>query len=331
MRATDNGGGIEDIRLYHNGKLISSPPAPSAEGGSKTRTALFKVDLVAGANTLKATAYNKDKTMESVPCEVSVNCTAAQKGARQFILAVGVSQYKNPGLSLNFASKDADEFAALVEGKGKKIFDAQYRKILLDKDATKDTIVRELKEISQKAEPQDVVILYFSGHGDIDESDNQFYFIPFDFNINENIEVMYKSSGLACSTIAGMTKETKAKKILMVFDTCHAGAATVAFRGMSEIKAMKMLGKTYGVHIIAASTDKQKSGEEKALGHGFLTYALIKGLEGSACSGDDGIVTVFNLIAFIQNMVPDLAEKYLGVRQTPITEVRGMDFPLVVK
>ena len=69
VSAKDTGGGIDEIRLYHNGKAIGEDTrgvkiVPKGNEAIKTYT----VALVDGANTFRATAFSKDRT-ESNPYE----------------------------------------------------------------------------------------------------------------------------------------------------------------------------------------------------------------------------------------------------------------------
>ena len=79
VSAKDTGGGIDEIRLYHNGKAIGEDTravkiVPKGNETIKTYT----VTLVDGNNTFRATAFSKDRT-ESNPYELIVKLTAPQK------------------------------------------------------------------------------------------------------------------------------------------------------------------------------------------------------------------------------------------------------------
>ncbi|MHC9541208.1 MAG: caspase family protein [Vulcanimicrobiota bacterium] len=325
-------GGISDIRLYHQGKQVEGGKNLKIEAGNgKSQTARFAVQLLSGKNTLKATAYNRDHTVESAPAELTIGSGVAQKTAKAYVLCVGINEYMDPKLNLHSARKDAEALAEYLRKKGRSLFNEQQITILCDNNATNAAIVKAMNDISVKANPEDVVILFLSGHGEIDPSDSQYYFIPHDFSTKEDITTMFKKSGLAASTIGDMIKAIKARKVLVIFDTCHSGKATVAFRGMAEMKAMKMLAKSYGLHILAASADEQLAGESSDLGHGIFTYAILEGLEGKADSEKDGIVTVRELLPFVEFEVEALSVKHLGRKQYPVIDSRGMDFPLVVK
>jgi uncharacterized caspase-like protein len=114
-------------------------------------------------------------------------------------------------------------------------------------------------------------------------------------------------------------------------DACKSGGALLAFagRGLEERKALSQLARAAGVHVVAASSRDQIAAEVKTLGHGIFTYALLQGLDGAAdASPKDGVVTVRELLSFIENRLPELSEKYKSEAQYPVVDSRGMDFPI---
>ena len=136
---------------------------------------------------------------------------------------------------------------------------------------------------------------------------------------------------------------TKALKQLLVLDTCYSGAAlnilakVAQSRGRrEEDKALEMLARSQGIYLIAAATSQQMAYEVPELGHGVLTYALLRGLgeKGTpqAPSMMDGFVTVLSLLTYASSVVPELAEKYHdGRRQQLNMSITGMDFPLALR
>jgi len=65
------------------------------------------------------------------------------------------------------------------------------------------------------------------------------------------------------------------------------------------------------------------------LGHGAFTYGLLEALSGKADSGDKR-VTVKEIDAYLQAVVPELTAKYKGLPQYPASFGFGNDFPLVI-
>jgi uncharacterized caspase-like protein len=134
-------------------------------------------------------------------------------------------------------------------------------------------------------------------------------------------------------------------KQVLILDTCESESAlpllakAVMFRtrgmGSAEEKAVKMLARSEGVYLIAASTKRQYAYEVPALGHGVLAYALLSGLGENgppkAPTTTEGIVTVYSLLQYVNQQVPELTDKYhSGEKQYPVSFDRGQDFPLWV-
>jgi uncharacterized caspase-like protein len=108
----------------------------------------------------------------------------------------------------------------------------------------------------------------------------------------------------------------KAKKVVIISDTCHAGGVGQSFdiarRGNRGLKVnpiskglqnLSQVGD--GVCIINASDDKQFSQESKKWGggHGVFSYYLLRGLKGEADYNKDNSVTIGELIPYISEQV----------------------------
>ena len=138
-----------------------------------------------------------------------------------------------------------------------------------------------------------------------------------------------KSKGISSDEIAGLIRNIKAQKVLVMIDSCKAGAMLIAMRGFEDRKALSQLSRSTGVHVIAASTKDQYAAEVKDLGHGVFTYTLLEGLKGKAAAGDKTI-TVRKLMTHVENRLPDVTMQYRKEAQFPVVDSRGMDFPLVI-
>jgi WD40 repeat protein len=325
VSAKDTGGGIDEIRLYHNGKAVGEDTrgikiVPKGNETIKTYT----VTLVDGINTFRATAFSKDRT-ESNPYELIVKLTAPQKEVSLYVLAVGINKYKNPALNLNYAVPDAKGITEFFRDQGKELFKEVEFIEIYDDRATREAIVSKLREL-QNTNPQDAVLIYLAGHGE--NIDDKWYFIPHELTYPER-EDEVKAKGLSSDELSGLVKNIKAQKILILIDACKSGAALVAFRGFEDRKALTQLSRATGVHVIAASTKDQFASEVKDLGHGVFTYTLLDGLKGKA-AGKGETITVRKLMGYIEERLPDITKKYKQEAQYPVVDSRGMDFPLVL-
>lgn len=324
VSAKDTGGGIDEIRLYHNGKAIGEDTravkvVPKGNETIKTYT----ISLVDGTNTFRAVGFSKDRT-ESNPYELIVKLTAPSKDVSLYVLAIGVNKYKNPALNLNYAEPDAQGIVNFFRQKG-----GLFKKVnvieIYDEQATKENIISKLNQL-QATHPQDAVLIYLAGHGE--NISDKWYFIPHELTYPER-EDDVKTKGISSDELAGYIKNIKAQKILVLIDACKSGAVLVAFRGFEDRKALSQLSRATGVHIIAASTKDQFAAEVKDLGHGVFTYTLLEGLKGKAAGGGE-MVTVFKLKAYLDEQLPEITKKYKQEAQYPVGDTKGMDFPLAL-
>jgi uncharacterized caspase-like protein len=324
VAARDTGGGIDEIRLYHNGKAVGEDTRAvriAAKGKETTKT--YSIALVNGTNTFRAVGFSRDRT-ESNPYELTVVLRAPQKEIALNVLAVGINKYRNPALNLNYAVPDAKGIAAFFKEKGPGLFKKVNIAGVYDEQATKATIAAQMKSL-ERTNPQDVVLIYLAGHGE--NIADKWYFIPHELTYPER-EDEVKAKGISSEDIAGLIRNIRAQKVLVMIDSCKAGAMLIAMRGFEDRKALSQLSRATGVHVIAASTKDQFAAEVKELGHGVFTYTLLEGLKGGASAGD-GTVTVRRLMTHVENRLPDITMKYRKEAQFPVVDSRGMDFPLV--
>jgi len=233
----------------------------------------------------------------------------------QWALIIGVSKYRDskvPGL--RYASDDARAFYDwAVSLSGGRIPPSRI-KLLLDENATGAAIKKGLFNWLSRALAEDVVTIYFAGHGSPqtpDQTDNLFL-LPYDADYS-NIA----TTGFPMWDIETALKRfIKSRKIIVIADACHTGGVGQAFdiarrsgRGIkvnpinSGLRSLSKVGD--GVCVISASDDKQLSqeGQQWGSGHGVFTYFLLKGLKGDADYSKDGKVTLGELIPYVSEHV----------------------------
>ena len=146
---------------------------------------------------------------------------------KQYAIVIGIDHYKRLSLpKLHNAVADGRSVASLLKEKGFSVIE------LYNENATKEKIMDVLKEIKQKASSDDSTLFYFAGHGDgVSGHKNvrEGYILPYDFNSdlnNPNPDVMYyDKSALSISSLVMYSRDTKAKHIAIVLDSCFSGLA----------------------------------------------------------------------------------------------------------
>jgi hypothetical protein len=337
VETTDEGGGIDEVRLYQNGKLVSSEERgmKGIHSSSKVSTRTFDVLLVPGSNEFTATAFSSRRT-ESRPFVVTVQFEGTKPGSDLYILSVGINEYKNSRYNLNFGRQDAQAFAGSLEEHGKGIYRKTYAAGLYDDQTSKMSIENTLGRLAGRIRASDVFVLFYAGHGVTTEGSvtrtPDFYLVPYDVTHLYGEEEKLAESAISARELKEWCMKIKAQKQLIVIDACQSGGAveTFASRGAAEEKAILQLARSAGVVVLASSGTEQVATEMSTLGHGLFTYAILAGLSGEADGNKDAKVTVSELKAYLEDRVIELSRQYRGQAQYPNGYSRGQDFPLGV-
>ncbi len=332
IRITDHGAGADNLKLFHNGKSITIRRQDLKMPNGKDQTASYqqRVNLVGGNNTFTVSASNKDK-VESDPVSAELFSETTGKTSTCYVLAVGINQYKNPRMTLNYAKPDAESFGKMMETNGTDLYKNMELHTLYDAEASKENILRTLDELSAKIHQEDVFIFYYAGHGSM--VDDQFFFIPSESLRLYDLSSLQKEA-IEASVLQDKFKNIQALKQLIVMDACQSGGSVelLATRGAAEEKAIAQLSRSAGIHVMASAGSEQFATEFAELGHGLFTYLMIKALGGDADGAPkDGKVTIYELKGYLDDQVPEMTRKLKGKPQYPYTFSRGQDFPVVIE
>ena len=240
-----------------------------------------------------------------------------------YVLAIGVSDYANPELKLDYPAKDARDLAAMFKKQKGKLFREVTVKVLTDAEATKDEIIDALDWLQKQTTSRDVAVLFMAGHGVNDPSSGTYQFLPVKGNPD-------KRSTLLPGTDIKTTLSAIAGKAVVMLDTCHAGNVLGGkkLRGGNDQNGFvnELASAESGVVVFTAATGRQSSQESKEWNNGAFTKALIEALSGEADARRTGRVTVNMIDLYVSERVKELTHG----QQTPVTAKPGgvPDFPL---
>ena len=227
-----------------------------------------------------------------------------------YVLAIGVSEFEaDPQHTLQldrgvqFAAKDAQEIAALFQQQQGRLYRQVRSVTLTNANATRSNIERALASLRGVVRPGDGVIVFAAGHGGTGSSGYQF--VPYDFRPGRPETLV---PGASFQNVLAQLPGTR----MLFLDTCHAGAAAAGLTAGSQ-QPFGPLAAEGGVVVFASCRGHEAAVEYANLRNGLFTHALKRGLAGEADANHDGIVTLAELDAFVDNLVRAIS----GNRQQP--------------
>ncbi len=285
-----------------------------------------------------------------------------------YAIVGGVSDYTGTQLDLNFAAKDAEDFSNALRLGATRMLCPDKKAECLNKInittlstsrnpgtilPTKENFRREFARIAHEAKPEDIVIVYLSGHGvSLDNTDTYFYLTQDASSTNrEDLQKNFRKvsitsdellcwlSPLQCEADKQLEFEgkpqfgTKALKQVIILDTCASGkaGAKISLTAQKDLttdqrRAIEFLKDKSGTHILMGSTADAPSYEASRFGQGLLTYSLLTGMRGAALQKPSNLVDVRTLFDYAEKQVPALAQDIGGIQRPTIASPSGKNF-----
>jgi len=265
-----------------------------------------------------------------------VSCHPSQP-ALSWAVVIGVNEYQDERIAdLSGAVADAwNVYHALVSPQGGRVARSRA-KLLLNEEASKRGVEDALGHFLTNACPQDMITIYFAGHGAPEPKRPT---EPFLLVHNSDLDSL-ASTAIAMSQLPQFLKwrNEEASRLLFIVDACHSG--NISFpgsRGFAPTKKIaqerakqvtqsiaKVSKEHTGWGVIAATAPDQvasEGGEGSArcvLGGrpyqgGAFTCALLDGLGGEADRDQDQAVSYDELFTHLSQRLRGLR----GASQTP--------------
>ena len=306
--------------------------APSASGGATMATFLgglpgLLVDNSTGASYsllpnpchVKLEQLDLDEQPDPLPPvspPVSSQPVPNPKiASRRWAVVIGVSRYADRQVpELKYAAKDARAFRSWLVDPNGGGYDPALVRLLCDEQATYSEIRHLLFTWLKKPIKEDLVTIYYAGHGSPESPDNldNLFLLPHDVDYS-NIG----ATGFPMWDVENSLKRfVKARQVVVIADVCHAAGVGKQFdiarrsgRGMKvnpigkELNRLSSVGDSVCVLSAADESQLSQEGEKWGGGHGVFTYFLLQGLQGKADSNSDDHVTIGELSSYLSEHV----------------------------
>jgi LysM repeat protein len=241
---------------------------------------------------------------------------------RKFALVIGNTEYTDPGLvKLAAPRNDADDFARVLRDPSLCGFDEV--KVLFNELSSLAT--EAIDEFFDDRKPEDLLVLYFSGHGVRDELGSLY------LAFKNTIRTRLRATAVKSDYIREAMDQSRSKRQVVILDCCNSGAfpqGTKAELGGPMGMAPALQG--YGRFVLTASDATQFAWEgDKLIGEArdsLFTHFLVRGLEGDADSDGDGKITVDELYDYAFEEISKITAK-----QTPTMSAAKVEGEFVMR
>jgi hypothetical protein len=223
-----------------------------------------------------------------------------------YAVVVGVANY-NHMRTLNYTDDDAYRLAMFLRSPEGGALPQNQISILIDEDATKSKTLQTMHDVFARADENDMIMFYFSGHG------LKGSFIPSDFD-GFNNQISHED-------VNKVMAKSAAKFKICIADACHSGSQE-EFAAKSVESTSNAIASYYKAFdnisnstiLLLSSKAEEKSLESSGLRQGIFSHFLIRGLSGEADYDKDNIVQIDELYHFVNVNV----QAYTGKKQSPI-------------
>ena len=215
-------------------------------------------------------------------------------GRTIYVLSVGISDYRYIS-DLQKTENDAREFSELYMTHTKNVT------TLLGPKATRENILSSLRSCFAKAGADDIVVFFFSGHGD------KGGLCAYDTKGRSRL-VTYAEVQKAIGSCKAANKQ-------LFIDACYSGGLRDGKKtARPATTARPPLSDTQGIMLFLSSRTGETSQENRWADNGFFTQYLIKGLKGAADTDSDRIITAKEIFTYVSAKVSERTRK----KQNPV-------------
>jgi len=215
-------------------------------------------------------------------------------------LVIGNNSYNNLE-NLNTAVQDATEIAGVLK-------DKYNYKVKLLTNANLSTMLTALNEYKEKLGKYDNLMVYYAGHGFIDENSNEGFWIPTDASRTD------KSTWIPNKEISNFMSEMTAKHVMVVADSCYSG--TLSGSAISPLPEDVANEDILFTSRVKARTVLTSGGLQHILDSGGNGHSIFASAFLDVLNENDGVMEGYRLFKAMSQQV-SLRSSLAGLKQIP--------------
>ena len=350
-------GGYGKVAIYINNKEVLEDARPNNfDNTQPTQTITINLKIHPEIKDFLLTGIKnkiavKVQSADGFLCSrgeeiISLNNEPQAKSKKPAFYAVicGTGEFINPAMNLKYPVIDATSMAKAITLGASNLFGKDSTHVYLLSSAgndtnitTKQNIKKVFEGIKAKAKPEDIVMVYLSGHGvTYGGEKGDFYYLCTDYSGNSTESfsdpILRKSQSISTEEFTDWLNDIPALKQFMIIDACGSGKAVdnmIASRDIesSQIKAIDRMKDRTGLYILSGCAANAVSYEANRFGQGLLTYTVLQAMRGMALR-ENKFVDVSTLLNYSSEEVPKMAKDIGGIQKPQYLIPKGGSFDI---
>ncbi len=261
-----------------------------------------------------------------------------------YAVICGTGEFNNTKMNLKYPVIDAKAVAKAITMGAGNLFGKDSTHVYLlssrGNDSTKTTkqnIQKIFEKIKVKAKPEDIVMVYLSGHGvTYGGEKGDFYYLTTEYSGTSAESFsdpdLRKSQAISTEEFTDWLNDIPALKQIMIIDACGSGKAVdnlVARRDIesSQIKAIDRMKDRTGLYILSGCAANAVSYEANRFGQGLLTYSVLQAMRGMALR-ENKFIDINTLLNYSSEEVPKMAKDIGGIQKPQMLIPKGGSFDI---
>jgi hypothetical protein len=240
---------------------------------------------------------------------------------RSYAVLFGVSEYDYRN-DLHGPARDLQNLSKALTAQG---FDMVA--VVLNRNVTASTLRNIQQHFTERLQPDDRLLVYYSGHGDRDPAGDAGFIVL----TGSNPTARSRSTEVSMTEFMTWMKALPVKHLLVILDACYAGLAIGGVtRGegppldSENRQELYQLSSRSGRFVITAGDETQRAHEHTRWDGGLFTRGILRALEmRDVGRPNDRLVTTFELFMRTKQFVTEEVRRYGLSPQSPLIHDLG--------
>lgn len=303
------------VKAFAGGVVAPPGKVIDQQSDGKTVVATYRWKLAVPSDERLLLQVVAATDREIVGSDQLVVANEAPRTDRQptlYFFAAAVDEYRDAQIpKLSTPVGDAQALTALLQSEAARLYRVEAT-ALTDDQVTRPSwrfmTEYHAAELRERATPDDLLIIYLSGHGLQDPESDQFHFVTADATYREIAGGSYAH----CLSFGELSQfaDVSCRK-LVILDTCHGGA----IQPLRHRELKRMVRTLQGDQLLTLAASQ---GAQEAVEGRFAKelLAALRGRADEAPGNSDGVVTLDELVADVQRAV-EAASEGEPIQQSP--------------